>query len=298
MLKFFGQRNFILPLAFILGLLFPQLAQMTKPLTIPALAVVMTVSIVQIPTGEMIKLKNLMRPLALGILFNYLLLSSLILTLMYFFHFAEPIKIGVILVASAPPGIAILPFTSILAGNSALSLFAVFGTYLSSMIIMPGLIWSLIGVTSFPFSKLAIALIELIILPVILSRLLLIKDFYKRIANKKGMIVNWGFFFVFLSVVGLNRNAFFEKPDALLKLFLIAFIGTFMMYFLINKFLKKINTNQEEIVSMALLSTFKNSGFSAAMALVLFDKIAAIPSAIFTLTYAVYMIWLGNQSIE
>ena len=45
MFKFLGHRNFILPLAFVLGLTCPQLAQWTKSLTIPALALVMTVSI-------------------------------------------------------------------------------------------------------------------------------------------------------------------------------------------------------------------------------------------------------------
>ncbi len=59
MFKFLGHRNFILPLAFVLGLTCPQLAQWTKSLTIPALALVMTVSIVQIPTRQMLKWQSL-----------------------------------------------------------------------------------------------------------------------------------------------------------------------------------------------------------------------------------------------
>ena len=177
MFKFLGHRNFILPLAIVLGLTCPQLAQWTKSLTIPALALVMTISIAQIPTRQILKWQSLVKPLAIGILFNYLFLGSLLLILNQWFIFQEPIRIGMILVASAPPGVAVIPFTSLLAGNSILSLFAIFGTYLSSIFIMPGLILLLTGAEVFPFSKLILTLIELIILPIVFSRFLHFKDF-------------------------------------------------------------------------------------------------------------------------
>jgi len=52
MFKFLGHRNFILPLAFVLGFTCPQLAQWTKSLTIPALALIMTISIAQEVTNK------------------------------------------------------------------------------------------------------------------------------------------------------------------------------------------------------------------------------------------------------
>jgi len=54
MFKFLGHRNFVLPLAFILGLSCPHLAECTKSLTLPTLALVMIVSIVQIPTQQIL----------------------------------------------------------------------------------------------------------------------------------------------------------------------------------------------------------------------------------------------------
>jgi len=189
MFKFLGHRNFILPLAFILGFAFPQLAQWTKSLTIPALALVMTISIAQIPTREIIKWRSLAQPLAIGILFNYLFLASLLLIFTQWFNFSESIRIGMILVASAPPGVAVLPFTSLLAGNTVLSLFATFGTYLSSMFIMPGLIWLFTGSATFPMSKLVITLLELIVLPIILSRFLLFKISIKELFPGRGPLL-------------------------------------------------------------------------------------------------------------
>lgn len=295
MFKFFGHRNFILPLAFILGFAFPQLAQWTKSLTIPALALVMTISIAQIPTREILKWRSLAQPLAIGILFNYLFLASLLLIFTQWFNFSESIRIGMILVASAPPGVAVLPFTSLLAGNTILSLFATFGTYLSSMFIMPGLIWLFTGSATFPMSKLVITLLELVVLPIILSRFLLFKNFYQRIIPWKGTIVNWGFFIVFLTVIGLNQKTFLEQPDVLIKIFFIALVSTFLGFILLNILLKKIGITQKERISMILLGTFKNSGFAAAIALTLFDKTASLPGAIISAVYALYMIWLGSK---
>jgi len=295
MFKFLGHRNFILPLAFILGFAFPQLAQWTKSLTIPALALVMTISIAQIPTREILKWRSLAKPLAIGILFNYLFLASLLLIFTQWFNFSESIRVGMILVASAPPGVAVLPFTSLLAGNPILSLFATFGTYLSSMFIMPGLIWLLTGSATFPMSKLVITLLELIVLPIILSRFLLFKNFYQRIIPWKGTIVNWGFFIVFLTVIGLNQKTFLEQPDVLIKILFIALVSTFLGFILLNFLLKKIGINQKERISMILLGTFKNSGFAAAIALTLFDETASLPGAIISAVYALYMIWLGSK---
>jgi len=295
MFKFLGHRNFILPLAFVLGFTCPQLAQWTKSLTIPALALVMTISIAQIPTRQILKWQSLVKPLAIGILFNYLFLGSLLLILNQWFIFQDPIRIGMILVASAPPGVAVIPFTSLLAGNSILSLFATFGAYLSSIFIMPGLIWLLTGAEVFPMSKLILTLIELIILPIVFSRFLLFSPFYQSIISRKGTIINWGFFVVFFTVIGLNQKSFLEQPDILIKISLIAFITTFLGFTLLNIILKKMGINRKDRTSMILLGTIKNSGFAAAIALTLFDETTSIPGAIISAIYALYMIWLGAK---
>jgi len=295
MFKFLGHRNFILPLALVLGFTCPQLAQWTKSLTVPALAVVMTISIAQIPTRQILKWQSLLRPLAIGILFNYLFLGSLFLILNKWFIFQDPIRTGMILVALAPPGVAVIPFTSILAGNSILSLFATFGAYLSSIFIMPGLILLLTGAEVFPMSKLILVLIVLIILPIAFSRLLLIKDFYKSIIPWKGTIINWGFFVVIFTVIGLNQKTFLEQPNILVKVSLIAFSTTFLGFILLNVILKKMGINKKDRTSMILLGTIKNSGFAAAIALTLFDETTSIPGAIISAIYALYMIWLGGK---
>jgi len=295
MFKFLGHRNFILPLAFVLGFTCPQLAQWTKSLTIPALALVMTISIAQIPTRQILKWQSLVRPFAIGILFNYVFLGSLLLILNQWFILQDPIRIGMILVALAPPGVAVIPFTYLLAGNSILSLFATFGAYLSSIFIMPGLILLLTGAEVFPMSKLILTLTELIFLPIVFSRFLLFRNFYKSIIPWKGTIINWSFFVVFFTVIGLNQKTFLEQPNILIKVSLIAFTTTFLGFILLNIILKKMGINQKDRTSMILLGTIKNSGFAAAIALTLFDETTSIPGAIISAIYALYMIWLGGK---
>src|SRR5665811_2335160 len=166
---------------------------------------------------RILKWRSLAKPLAIGILFNYLFLASLLLIFTQWFNFSESIRVGMILVASAPPGVAVLPFTSLLAGNSILSLFATFGTYLSSIFIMPGLILLLTGAEAFPLSKLIFTLFELIILPIVFSRLLLFSRFYQSIISWKGTMINWGFFVVIFTAIGLNQKTLLEQPNILMK---------------------------------------------------------------------------------
>ena len=107
--------------------------------------------------------------------------------------------------------------------------------------------------------------------------------------------MNWGFFVVFFVVIGLNQQNFLEQPEILIKIFLIAFVSTFLGFIFLNILLKKKEINQKDRISMTLLGTFKNSGFAAAIALTLFDKTTSMPGAIISAVYALYMIWLGGK---
>jgi BASS family bile acid:Na+ symporter len=110
----------------------------------------------------------------------------------------------------------------------------------------------------------------------------------------KGTIVNWGFFVVTFTVIGLNQASFFQDYNNLLRISLIAFLTTFPLFHLLRFLFKKLNINKGDAVSMMLLGTIKNSGFASALALSLFDQGASIPGAIISAIYTIYMIWLGR----
>ncbi len=287
-------RNFILPLAFILGLSCPALAQYTKQWTVPALAIVMTISLSEISTREMLQWKQLTRPLIMGIALNYILLGSMIILFTFLLIPETSLRTGMILVAASPPGVAVIPFSVILSGNMIFALFATFGAYLAALIITPVMTLSLAGAESFPFAGLALNLLYLIVFPMVLSRMMHAEKISSFLKPWRGTIVNWGFFVVIFTVIGLNQSSFFNDFNNLFKIALIAFLTTFPLFYLLHFFLKKLNIEESDVKTMMLLGTIKNSGFAAALAINLFDNSTSIPGAIISAVYALYMIWLGK----
>jgi len=114
-------RTVILISAFVGGLVFSDVAGRLGTLTMPALAVVLTVSTTQLSARDFLPLRRVARPVLSALLLNFGLLGSLILLLAWWLMPTRELWIGYVLVAAAPPGVAIIPFTHILRGDLRLS---------------------------------------------------------------------------------------------------------------------------------------------------------------------------------
>ena len=77
-IKVLKNRNFIFILAFILGLSLGHLVSWIKHLTLPALAIVMVVSMTQISIRSFLPLKSIIKPVLLTVLLNYFTYSFLL----------------------------------------------------------------------------------------------------------------------------------------------------------------------------------------------------------------------------
>ena len=104
-------RDFILILGLGLGLLWGEGARWTHPLTLPLLAVAMTLSVMGISSAIFRTPRTLVRPALSGIAFTYLLLSGVILGLSSLFIHDKNLWNGFVLIAAVPPGVAVIPFT-------------------------------------------------------------------------------------------------------------------------------------------------------------------------------------------
>lgn len=295
MLNLFQNRTFILALAFILGLIFSDAASFTGMLTIPALALVFTVSTTQFSIREFFPLSKMIRPFVLCFAFNYLLLGTLILLLAWWLMPTRDLWIGFVLVAAAPPGIAIIPFTYILKGDINLSLLGTFGVYVFSVAFTPALIFLFTG-DAVPPLKLVVTLFQLIIIPLILSQLIRGSRIAPYVDRWRGTIVNWGFFIVLFSVVGLNQEVFLREPQLLMRVSAVALASTFGLVFLIDFLGKRYSIPEPTKNSFILLSTIKTSGFSAAVAIALFNEITSLPAAVISGFYALHFIFLGMRA--
>lgn len=285
-------RNFIFLSAIALGLLIYPLANLTKHLTLPALALAMTASLLGIPTKTLTSNRSLLMPFFVGVGMNYLVLTNFIIFAGAVFVEGERLWQGVVLMAAVPPAIAIIPFAHILKGNGTYALIGVVGGYLGALILMPVIIYVLLDGVQVAMADLLIVALQLIVLPLVLSRLLIRKGWDRRLEPVKGAIIDWSFFLVLFSVIGVNRQLLFAFPLNILPVAAITFASTFMMGLVIEWTGRLFRIEKGIVVSVMLLGTLKNYGLAGGLALNLFAGEAALPAALGSIFLIFYILWL------
>jgi bile acid:Na+ symporter, BASS family len=285
-------RNGIFFLAMTAGLLLPGAAPLMKHLILPALALAMTLSTMEIGNEIFSRPRSLLFPALLGIIMNYIILGNVIIGLSALLIRDEELWTGFVLLAAAPPAVAVIPFSSFLRGNGPLSLIGTVGAYLGALVITPLIAITLLSTAAFDPLKLILITLELIVLPLAFSRLLIRKGWRERIEPYRGTVVNWSFFIVLYTMVGLNRDVLLGHTWSLLPVAFIALLSMFLLGFLIDWVCGLLRIPKETRMSLVLLGTLKNQGLSSGLALTLFSQEAAIPSTVATMIMIGYIVWL------
>ena len=286
-------RDFILLLGLVLGLLWGEGARWTNPLTLPLLALAMTLSVMGIPGAIFRTPRSLAGPALSGVLMTYLVLSGIILGLSSLLIHDINLWNGFVLIAAVPPGVAVIPFTFFLNGNGFFSLVGTMGAYLGALMITPLIALGFLGTAFIPPVKLFIIMVELILLPLFVSQFLVRTGASKRIEPFKGTITNWSFFVVTYTIVGLNRQVFLDQPLSLLPAAIIAIVTTFLLGEAIEGIGKFLRIDSKTLTSLVLLGTIKNYGLAGGLSLALFSRDTAVPATVSTIFMTVYIIWLG-----
>jgi BASS family bile acid:Na+ symporter len=285
-------RNVILMVALTGGLFFPFAVPVTRHFILPALALTMSISTMEIDNKVFRNPRLILLPALFGIVMNYIVLGSIIIGLSTMMIRNEAIWIGLVLVAAVPPAIAIIPFTSILNGNQTLSLFGTVGAHLGALAITPLVAVGLLGAASFNPYKLLMTLLMLIVLPLIVSRLLIRKGIKERVTPYRGTITNWTFFFVLYTMVGLNHNLLLGHISIVFPIAAILISTTFILGFLIDRVGSFFHIPRETRTSLVLLGTLKNQANAGGLALTFFSQEAALPAAISSIVMMTYFVWL------
>jgi BASS family bile acid:Na+ symporter len=251
-------RNFILILAMVLGLAIKNVPDWIRHFTVPALAIVMVVSLTQISLRSFMDIKAIARPILYSILFNYIIFGALMLIMARFLIDDRDFWIGFVILAAAPPGVAVAPFTYIIGGNEKFSIIGVIGAYIAALAIIPiaGILF--IGKSFAQPLNIIIVFIELIIVPLIISQLLIKFKLDKYIKRWRGPVV--------------------------------AAVTIFGLWLVIGFVLKKLRFKEDIRKSLILMGTVKNSGFAAATALTLFGVRASLPGAIFSVFLIIFLL--------
>jgi len=278
-----------------LGLVLPGAAEWVRPLILPALAVVLTMSTLGIGNELFRQPEKLIVPSLTGILLNYLILGNVIIVLSAVLIREDLLWKGFVLMAAVPPAVAVIPFTSYLRGDLFVSLVGTVGGYLGGLVLMPLMLFCLLGADfTDPLVLLRHALI-LIVLPLAASRLILWKEWHLRIVPVRGPLTDWGFFLVLYAITGLNQDILVRNPGVLLPIAAVAFAATFVLGFLVTRVARLLHLTDETTTSLVLLGTLKNYGLTGGLALSLFGREAALPAAVGSLFLILYYLWLGRR---
>lgn len=285
-------RNVIFLLALIAGLIVPYAVPVSRHLVLPALALAMTLSMMDITSDVFLRPRSLFLPALLGIIMNYIILGNLIIGISALMIRDEMLWTGFVLLAAAPPAVAVIPFSGFLRGNGPLSLIGTVGAYLGALVIIPLISFKLLGAAAFDPYKLLMIALELIVLPFAVSRLLIEKGWNRRLQSARGAITNWSFFVVLYTMIGLNRQVILGETTTLLPVALIAMITMFILGLFIDWVCHLFQIPPETRTSLVLLGTLKNQGLAGGLALTLFSQEATLPAAVSTAIMIFYVIWL------
>lgn len=289
-------RNTILVFAVLAGIIVGDKASSLKGLTFPALAITMTFSMTGMRMSQVRDFNGVYKPFLMGILLNYGLFSLVLLPLAYWFMPTPELFYGFVVIAAAPPGVAIIPFSYILKGDVIYAIIGVVGAFLGSIFIAPLLVNLFAASKGISSWDLFIMMVQLVVVPLIISRFLLWKPLFKYIEPIRGKVVDWGFAILIFVAVGLNREVFFTEPLLLVKVSLILLTATFVLGFVYTKIANKVGVLHSIITSQSMLVAIKSSGFSVFTAITLFGKEAAIPSAVMAVVVLLYLIYLSLKS--
>ena len=291
--RLWRNRDFLLILALTLGLLAGSGAIWTEKLVLPALAVVMTLSTMGVTGSVFRSPRDLYIPFFVGLVMNFVVLGGLILGLNALLISDKAISTGFILLVAVPPAIAVIPFTYLLNGNNSFSLIGTIGAYLGALFITPVIAIGLLGTGFIHPLKLLVILVELILLPLVLSRILIRTGVAVHLEPVKGAITNWSFFLITYTIVGLNRGMILGQPLSLAPVAIIALATTFLLGGVIERVARLFRIDPSTITSVVLLGTLKNYALAGGLALALFSQQTAVPATVSTVFMIVYIIWLG-----
>ena len=289
--------SFILVLSLIAGIAIGQGAIYTRPTVTPLLAFIMTLSLVGVSSDIFKGGRQLVQPVGVAILLNYGLLGGAMVVLTYLLIDDPTLRAGYVLVAAIPPAVAVIPFTFRLGGNVSFTLLGALACYFAAFLLTPAITVAALGTSLVSPWRIVTALLQLIAAPFLISRLLRrSKRVVDWLDRYRGVLLNWGFFVVIYTIIGLNRDAFLGMSPDLLPMALVSFACTFGLAFAVYGVSRAFGATATNSVSYAVMAGWKNYGMAGAIALLYFGEMAALPSAI-TTAFAIVNFVVLNMTV-
>jgi len=287
----FSRSNLIFLLALICGIILPQGFPIGNVLILPALMVILTITLLRFPRGFFRRPGPLLSASIRSNVMNYLVLGNFIILASIFLIHKQELWIGMVLIAAMPPSVAIIPLGNFLRVDKTSVFTGLAGAYLGALLIIP-----LIGLGFFKYIHLnywtiILLILELVLLPLAISRIAVERTWDKIIEPYEETIIDYCSFIVFYTMTASSRNLLMNWSSDLFIITSIALVSTFFFAFAIRKIGIYFHSNENKITSFLLMGTMKDCGLAGGIALILFNQEVALPSLIFAIFTFIYINW-------
>ncbi len=294
-LQVINHRDFVLVLALVVGFILGERTQPLAEISIWTLALVMVFSTTGFSFRSWIPLKNALIPFAISALLNFGLFGVVIISLSWLFfqdaYFS--FYVGLVLVAAAPPGPSVVPFSALINGDNNFAVTGVFGLHLLAMLLTPAILLVFLGQALINPVKIFQIMAQLILTPLIISRILRHPRILPKVESIRNTVIKWGFFLVIVPIVGMSAPVFFDEPMSVLKIYGVVFFAMFIMGSVYHYAMIKMGRDRGFIISSTLMMVIKSSAFAAVAAFTFFsdDARVALPAAVVSVFVTLFIIF-------
>lgn len=287
---FINHRNFLLSFALILGLILGDNTWILPDISVYILALVMVFATLDFDFNSFFKGRKSLKIVGYSFLLNYIAMGGLMLLICYFIFPNSELWIGCVLLAAAPPGPSVVPFSAIMKGNVNVSVLGLFGLHILAIAAAPLILILFTGNSDISIFLILGILFKTIVVPIIISRPLRHKSVYSKVVKLRPNVINWGFFLIILPIVGQSKEVMLLKPELIWQSILLFTLTMFVAGFLFFIFSLKNKKNISDTISYTFFLTTKSSAFAAVVVFASGNVLASIPSAVHAFFVTVFFL--------
>lgn len=288
--------NIIFVMALICGFAFPGGLQVGKILILPALMIIITITLLRFPRGFFRHIGSLLYSSVRGNVLNYLVLGNFIILTSAFLIKKQELWVGMVLVAAMPSSLEIILTGILLKIEKHYVFTSIAGTYLGALLIVPLVGLCFLNYMNINYWNIIVLILCLIFLPLVISRLAVEKEWDKTIKKYEDRSIDYCNFVVFYAIAANSRDYLTNFSPDLAIIVVIAFTSTFVFYFAIRRIGIYFHGQENKINFFILLGTMKDYGLAGGIALTFFNPEVAIPSLVFAVFTFIYLNWLRYKT--
>jgi bile acid:Na+ symporter, BASS family len=292
-----SHRNFLLSFALVLGLILGENTWILPEISVYVLALVMIFATVDFSFGVFRQTVLSIKTLGFTFFLNYIVFGGLMLLMARFLLPGNELWVGCVLLAAAPPGPSVVPFTAIMKGNVSMGVIGLFGLHLIALAATPLILIALTGQSVVQPLVILIILLKTVVVPLILSRPLRHKTILPVVRKIKGKVINWGFFLIVVPIVGQSVTVMSANPHLIWQSILLFVCTMFLTAVMYNFIALRLKADKKSIIASTFFLTTKSSAFAAVVVFALENEAAGIPAAVHAFFVTLFFLVYSNLKL-